>query len=72
MPKSVIEGSLVRPPPDQAHPPSVSEPFLTEEGARHFAVLLTKKGYAVAVQTEDGQGRIRTISGAELVRWLNA
>ncbi len=72
MAKWVIEGSLVGPPPDRADPPSISEPFLTEDGARHFALLLTKKGYAIAVQAEDGQGRVRTIAGAELLRWLNS
>ena len=72
MAKWVIKGSLIGAPLESADPLFVSEPFLTEEGAKSFAMLLTKKGYAIAVQIDDEAGQVRTIAGAELVRWLNS
>jgi hypothetical protein len=71
MPKWVIEGSLIQASLGGVDPLFVSEPFLTEEGAKCFATLLTNKGYTVAVQTDDEE-RLHTIAGAELVEWLNS
>jgi hypothetical protein len=53
MVKWVIEGSLERPPRSD-NPPFVSEPFLTEEGTRSFAILLNEKGYAITARIVTG------------------
>jgi hypothetical protein len=71
MVKWVIEASLQRPPGGD-DPPLVSEPFLTEEGARAFAILLNEKGYAITAKiVADADEPARTIAGAELLKWLN-
>ena len=71
MVKWVIEGSLDRP-LQGADPPFISEPFLTEEGARSFAILLNEKGYAITAKVVPGESEpAQTIAGAELLKWLN-
>lgn len=70
--KWVVDGSLQRPSQGSADPPFVSEPFLTEEGARSFAILLNEKGYAITARFVAGENEpAQTIAGAELLKWLN-
>lgn len=70
MVKWTIQGSLPQAARDE--PQFVSEPFLTEEGARHFAFLLTERGYLVAAQTLGAEGQVLTIAGDALVEWMNS
>jgi hypothetical protein len=71
MVKWVIDGSLERPLRGD-DPRFISEPFLTEEGARSFAILLNEKGYAITARVvADANEPPRTIAGAELLKWLN-
>ena len=71
MVKWVVEGSLDGH-PRGSDPPFVSEPFLTEEGARSFAILLNEKGYAITATILAGENEpAQTIAGSALVKWLN-
>lgn len=71
MAKWVIDGALIRPGSGSDNPPFVSEPFLTEEGARSFAILLNEKGYAISARILREGEAPETIVGADLLKWLN-
>ena len=71
MTKWMIDGSLAKPGSGRDDPPFVSEPFLTEEGARSFAILLNEKGYAITARIVQDSGPAETIAGADLLKWLN-
>lgn len=68
----MIEGSQPRIAAESNEPLLVSEPFLTEEGARHFAILLTTQGYVVAARTLDEDGQVLTMADAALVDWMKS
>jgi len=72
MMKWIIEGSRLQAMPGCAEPQFVSEPFLTEEGARHFAMMLTERGYVVAARAPDEEGEVVTVAGDALVTWMNS
>jgi hypothetical protein len=57
---------------DQAGPESVSEPFMTRDGAKSFAKLLREKGYVVVVLAVSDKEKLEEISGAAVVEWLNS
>jgi hypothetical protein len=67
----VIDGSLTQLGAGRDDPPFVSEPFLTEEGARSFAILLNEKGYAITARIVPENGPGEAIAGADLLKWLN-
>jgi hypothetical protein len=72
MVKWTIEGSLPQPAPGGDEPLLVSEPFLTEGGARQFALLLTERGYLVAARTLGEDGEIATFVDGALVKWMKS
>ena len=71
MSKWLVEGSLVRVDPAREAPKFVSEPFLTEEGAKSFTRLLNGNGYSVVVRVADEDDTTQTLTGPALIRWLN-
>jgi hypothetical protein len=71
MTKWVIDGLLTKPGSGHDDPSFVSEPFLTEEGARSFAILLNEKGYTITARIVQECGPVETIVGADLLKWLN-
>jgi hypothetical protein len=71
MAKWVIEGSMTKAGPGRADPKFVSEPFLTEEGAKSFALLLNEKGYSITAKVVGETGQTQSIAGAEFLKWLN-
>jgi hypothetical protein len=70
MAKWIVEGARAC---GSAHdgPESVSEPFMTSEGAKSFARFLHDKGYAVVVRVASEDG-FEEISGASIVSWMNS
>ena len=72
MAKWIVEGSMIGAGPSPDDPPFVSEPFLTEAGAKAFAILLNQKGYAITAKRVAETGQVQMIAGAELLRWLNS
>lgn len=68
--KWFIDGFL--PQTGRDEPQLISEPFLTEGGANHFATLLTERRYVVAVRKIDEEGRLLTIADAGLAKWMNS
>ena len=72
MTKWTIEGSLIVSPRGTQNPRFICEPFLTEVGARSFAAVLNKEGYAVTVRTAGKTENVQTIAGRDLIKWLNA
>ena len=72
MTKWTIDGSQAQADPGHADPPFISEHFLTEDGAKQFAILLTERGYAVVARTLGEDGKIVALAGAALVTWMNA
>jgi hypothetical protein len=72
MAKWIVEGSMIRAGPNCDDPPFVSEPFLTEAGAKTFAILLNQKGYAITAKLIAETGQAQIVAGAELLRWLNS
>lgn len=72
MAKWIIEGSMIKAAPSRDDPPLISEPFLTEEGARAFAILLNEKGYAITAKVVAETGQVQQIAGSDLLKWLNS
>jgi hypothetical protein len=71
MARWIVEGAR-SPGSDQAGPESVSEPFMTSEGAKSFAKLLREKGYVVVVLAVSDKEKLEEISGAAVVAWMDS
>lgn len=72
MARWIVEGSRSPAVSDQPGPESVSEPFMTCEGAKSFAKLLSEKGYAVVVLAARDKEKFEEISGAAVAAWMNS
>jgi hypothetical protein len=72
MARWIVQGSQDRPASADEGPESVSEPFMTSEGAKSFARLLTDKGYAVVVRVLCDRDGGEEIIGPAVVAWMNS
>jgi hypothetical protein len=72
MARWIVEGKRAPAGSDQTGPESVSEPFMTSEGAKSFAKLLSDRGYSVMVLAVSDMERFEEISGAAVVAWMNS
>jgi hypothetical protein len=72
MARWIVEGTRSPAGSEEAGPESISEPFMTSEGARSFAKLLRDKGYMVVVLAIGDKEKFEKISGAAVVAWMNS
>jgi hypothetical protein len=72
MARWIVEGARSPARSDEPGPESVSEPFMTSEGAKSFAKLLRDKGYVVVVLAVSDMEKFEEISGAAVVAWMNS
>lgn len=72
MTKWVVEGTLARSGPESGDPKFISEPFITDDGAKSFARLLISKGYDVVVRTYGVSKEVETLTADEAVKWMNS
>ena len=72
MTKWVVEGSLAHARPESGDPKFISEPFITDDGAKSFARLLNSKGYEVVVRTYGDSKDAETLTAADAVKWMNS
>jgi hypothetical protein len=71
MTKWIVEGSLAAAGSKGQKPEHASEPFITDEGAKSFARLLSENGYRVTVRVFEDGGESETMTGLEVIRWMS-
>jgi hypothetical protein len=72
MARWIVEGARSSAGSNEGGPESVSEPFMTSEGAKSFAKLLSDRGYIVVVLAVSDKEKLEEISGAAVVAWMNS
>jgi hypothetical protein len=72
MARWIVKGSATPSEANKGQPASVSEPFVTDDGAKSFARLLSEKGYVVSVHVLSDAEEREWISGPAVIEWMNS